>query len=193
MGIPNWAQEFQNELHLSNDRSLLLVGCGLIEAQLNDLIKIHLFPSTKTNPKEDPLFGSMKPLSSFSAQIEMGYRVGIYDANIRTVLNLLRSIRNDCAHTTSGIDLSMDPHANKILQIKQLLAYNEGPTLRSDIITVMMELTNLFNSAISNVDINTKNLGKPHRAYLFVREGRIVSSVGNQHYHPSHWDWGKSD
>ena len=56
-----------------------------------------------SNTMFDRLFGQYKPLSSFSAKIEIALAIGVIDKRIHANLNLIRLIRNDFAHEVSPL------------------------------------------------------------------------------------------
>jgi DNA-binding MltR family transcriptional regulator len=59
-------------------------------------------PGLEKGPKD--LFGSMKPLSSFSAKIRMGFALRLYGERTFHDLELLRELRNLFAHGKLAID-----------------------------------------------------------------------------------------
>jgi DNA-binding MltR family transcriptional regulator len=58
----------------------------------------------KDGPKD--LFGPMKPLSSFSAKIRMGFALRLYGERTFHDLELLRELRNLFAHGKLAIDFN---------------------------------------------------------------------------------------
>lgn len=65
----------------------------------------------------------MSPLSTFSAKIQITYRLGLIDKDIAHALNLVRRIRNSFAHELSGISLSNGAHSDRV---KELVAPFKG-------------------------------------------------------------------
>jgi hypothetical protein len=78
------------------DRGAVIIVATL----LDDLLATHLQNKmVKLNSEEeDKLFGPDRPLGSFSARIRMAYALGIIDRPAAKKLDILREIRNACAH-----------------------------------------------------------------------------------------------
>ena len=78
-------------------------GCYLNEA-LYDLLKIVLIPEKSKN---DTLFdGPQAPLGTFSAKIEMAYRLQLIDKETKESINLIRKVRNEFAHNLMKCNFS---------------------------------------------------------------------------------------
>jgi hypothetical protein len=74
---------------------IILLATAVDDALTRILKKYLKAPRTK---REDELFGVMRPLGSFSAKIEMAYRLALIPKQMARCYDLLRNIRNDCAH-----------------------------------------------------------------------------------------------
>lgn len=188
-----WHRQLQQELSASNDRSLMIVACAILEDTLRDLVKIHLIESPT---KEDVLFGRNGSVSNFSSVIDFAYRIQIIDKNIWTVLHALRKIRNDCAHSTDEIILTASPHRERLVLIQNKFAMLQADGVTSLSMVAMMISTALiasFSSGVWEVKHNTESNGRPFGKYLFVKEGKIAGSIYTRQWHPSHFDHHKSD
>lgn len=85
-----------NLISNENDRGAGLLAAALIETILSDLLRKRLVASPDQN---DKLFsGSNSPLGTFSAKIEMAYRLGVISKDLRDLIDGLRKIRNKFAH-----------------------------------------------------------------------------------------------
>ena len=116
MATGTWHEEIKQELYGSNERTIIIVACAMMQDKLIEILLSHL----KESPtKEDNLFGATRPLSSFSATIEMAYRLRVIDANIRKALNLLRKIRNHSAHSSTPFSFSSSPSKDRISEISK--------------------------------------------------------------------------
>lgn len=81
-----------------SDRGSVLVAVSIIDDILAQLLKVKLVPTLERN---DELFdGAYAPFSSFSARIDLAYRVALIGTNTRRSCHILRKIRNDFAHAT---------------------------------------------------------------------------------------------
>jgi len=87
---------FYYQMDGESDRGAVIVSVSLIDELLTNLVKAKLAPSLE---KSDELFdASFSPFGSFSAKIDLAYRIGVIEPNVRKSLHLLRKIRNDFAH-----------------------------------------------------------------------------------------------
>lgn len=99
-GPLHWDELFDSEFAKESDRACVILTGSLLDSALETLLKTLLFPATSG---EDPLFdGPNAPLTSFSARIEMAYRLGLIDSGFARCLHLVRRIRNDFAHNITG-------------------------------------------------------------------------------------------
>src|SRR6478736_2369671 len=76
--------------------SVSLAGT-LVEDSLRALLISRMAPGVEKDEPKD-LFGPMKPLSSFSAKIRMGFALKLYGERTFHDLELLRKLRNLFAH-----------------------------------------------------------------------------------------------
>ena len=99
-----WCDHFESSIIKESLRAqIVLSGCYLDEA-LYDLLKIVLVPE---NDKTDILFdGPQAPLGTFSAKIEMSYRMQLIDQDTKNSINLIRKIRNEFAHNLMDCDFT---------------------------------------------------------------------------------------
>gem|GEM_PF-1558735 len=109
-----WCDHFETSIVKESLRAqIVLSGCYLDEA-LYDLLKIVLVPE---NGKTDLLFdGPQAPLGTFSAKIEMSFRMQLIDKDTKASLSLIRKIRNEFAHNLMNCDFK-DP---------KILDYNDN-------------------------------------------------------------------
>jgi hypothetical protein len=74
-----------------SSRAKVLIYVAAIERSLQEILRNVLVPS---NQKEDVLLG--KVASTFEAQIDMAYRIGVVSHNMCRDLHILRELRDDC-------------------------------------------------------------------------------------------------
>jgi hypothetical protein len=85
-----------DEIDKQTDRGAAIVAATVLDNILENLIAARLIiPSPK---HKKALFGQYAPLSSFSAKIELGFALGLYDTERRASLDLIRDVRNKFAH-----------------------------------------------------------------------------------------------
>ena len=93
-------QRLQTELEKESDRGAVLVGAAMLEEALKDVLEAHLVPNPGSS---DPLFeGPTAPLQSFSAKIDLGYRLGLISDRFCRDMHVIRRIRNTVAHRVAG-------------------------------------------------------------------------------------------
>jgi DNA-binding MltR family transcriptional regulator len=81
-----------------SDRAVVILVGALLDNALSALLKSRLVASSS-----DSLFdGVNAPLSTFSARIDMAYRLGLISHQLSADLHLIKRIRNDFAHNVEG-------------------------------------------------------------------------------------------
>jgi hypothetical protein len=96
----NWLKRFSElskSLEAESDRGCVLVVSALVENALEDQISARLI---RKIAKDDELMShsTNSPISTFSAKINLAYRLGIIPAYERKIYHQLRELRNTCAH-----------------------------------------------------------------------------------------------
>ncbi|WP_215396146.1 hypothetical protein [Rheinheimera oceanensis] len=86
-----------------SDRGAVLIAAAMLELGLEKLLVAKLVESTV---KRDPIFENNGALGTFSAKIEMSYRLGLITKKQSVMFNIFRRIRNEFAHNVSSISLS---------------------------------------------------------------------------------------
>lgn len=116
------AVEILDILAKEGDRGCVLVATALLE----EAIELHLRARLVSSPsKSDELVSrsSMVPISSFSAKIDLAYRIGLFPHNERSIYHQLRKLRNECAHSSSNQDFSLPSFKERI---KNMIASSAG-------------------------------------------------------------------
>jgi DNA-binding MltR family transcriptional regulator len=89
-------REFEKE----SDRAAVILTASIADELLHGLVAARLVPVSSSN---DDLFdGANAPLGTFSARIEIAYRLGLISGKFARDLHLIRRIRNDFAHNIQG-------------------------------------------------------------------------------------------
>jgi hypothetical protein len=110
---------FLDSLAKEGERSAVVLGAERLNVSLEMLLKASMNPPPKS--KEDSLFDSSRPLSSFSSRIELAFRLGLIDRGFRDALNLIRNLRNDFAHATTVESLEFGKHASRLRELVKLV------------------------------------------------------------------------
>lgn len=89
--------EISKSLEAESDRGCVLVVSSLVENALEEQIIARLIPKIG---KDDELMSHSNygPISTFSAKINLAYRLGIIPTHERKIYHQLRELRNTCAH-----------------------------------------------------------------------------------------------
>lgn len=106
--------KFSEEFYSESERAAVIVGASKIDEILERLISKVLLPMAE---KEDELFGNEKPLGTFSSKINIAYRLGLIDLEMRRALHIYRKIRNDFSHNIFGCRLNQEPHINRLFEL----------------------------------------------------------------------------
>ncbi len=138
--------EYHELLSAESDRGTVIVAVSILDIALKNLIVSNLLPSLK---KEDKLInGAYSPLGSFSAKIEMSYRLGLLEESVVKQLLLLKDIRNDFAHRIAEAKLEQDNNRSRMQEI-----LNKSPELAD---AVLKSLDVVFQK--NGIERDSKNL-----------------------------------
>lgn len=116
--IEGFIAEFKGE----SERAAVILGAAKLDALLYQLLAKVLLPSVGN---QDELLDGDSPLSSFSARINLSFRLGLIDAKFARALHLIRKIRNSFAHEVSGASLTTGAHRDRIRELCLPLVENE--------------------------------------------------------------------
>ena len=95
------------------DRGSVILLTTAVEDQLTRRIKAEMVDLT--SDESNRLFGPDAPLGSFSAKIKLGYALGAIDGDISSICDLLREMRNACAHSGRPVSFA-DPELSDVMQ-----------------------------------------------------------------------------
>jgi hypothetical protein len=114
MGWKEESKEFRNEFSKETDRAAVILSAAKIDELLRLAIIKRLFPSPTSR---DDLLEPEEPLGTLRARIDIAYRLGLIDSAFARALHLIRKIRNDFAHESSGATLSSGAHADRVREL----------------------------------------------------------------------------
>jgi DNA-binding MltR family transcriptional regulator len=121
-----WQQQFFMEFDQESDRASVILAAIMLENALTMLLKTRLAPTGSTN---DPLFdGSTAPIGTFSAKINLAYRIGLIPASFTRELDLIRRIRNDFAHNIPGAKFDSPSVMQRISEILASQGFSKAST-----------------------------------------------------------------
>jgi hypothetical protein len=113
-------QAIVDEIERQTDRGAALVASAFLETRLTQLIAMRLHQS----PDDDissRVFKHDGALSSFSRKINMGYMLQLYPRTIWTMLDKVRDIRNDFAHSDAPLDFNNRSIADRSSNIEAVV------------------------------------------------------------------------
>lgn len=93
----------QRELEGASDRAAAIVAGAFLDEVLQELLCEFLIKGTAGDKK---LFEGTGALATFSAKIEMSYRLGLISQGEHRTLTTVRSIRNDFAHVLGELSFA---------------------------------------------------------------------------------------
>ena len=99
-------------------RPLIIIGAAKIEQLLFEMLNTFLLPKRIRGKEQDELLIGDTPLATFSARIKICHRLGLIDEKLCGTLELLRKIRNQCAHSVS-FDHAKSPVREHLAQFKR--------------------------------------------------------------------------
>ena len=103
-----------------NARPLIIIGAAKIEQLLLEMLATFLLPKRVKAKEQDELLEGDTPLGTFSARIKICHRLGLIDQKLCTTLELLRKIRNLCAHSIS-FDHAKSPVREHLTEFKRCI------------------------------------------------------------------------
>ena len=111
------ANELSNLVHIlagESDRGLALAGAAMLDDAIEVLLKAHFLDKPKVVKS---IIGPDRPIGTFSSRIKVAYILGLLEESEFLDLELIRKIRNDCAHSRSDVDFSAAPHKDRIAEL----------------------------------------------------------------------------
>jgi hypothetical protein len=109
-------QTLFDALKTESQRGRIIILGAHVDELLCGLLKKYL---KRPRSKDDKLFGGMGPLGSFASRIEMAHRVGLISPQAAHCYDILRKLRNDCAHTVKPFSFDDGEHKASFLAFKE--------------------------------------------------------------------------
>jgi hypothetical protein len=127
---PNqWDQTFCNQFEKESDRACVILSASMLDQALETLLKAYLVPIS--SKEDDFLEGLYAPISSFSAKIDLSFRIGLISAKFCRDLHLIRKIRNEFAHNISGCNFNNETVHRRVLELRRSSTFiDRQPTIR---------------------------------------------------------------
>jgi hypothetical protein len=112
-----WLVEFYAALKPESQRGKIIILTALIDDLLCEMLNAFL---KRSRTKEDKLFTQLGALGHFAARIEMAHRLGLISQDAANCYDMLRKIRNDCAHNSKNYSFDDKAHSAKFTKLKSL-------------------------------------------------------------------------
>jgi|GEM_PF-3186318 len=107
--------EIFDSLQAESDRGCVLVVGSMIELVIEEQISRRIIPAVN---KSGELVGrGSKPISSFSAKIDLAYALGLFPEEEWRVYHQLRELRNTCAHEIKQQHFNANHFSDRMLNI----------------------------------------------------------------------------
>lgn len=111
-------KKFIELLQQESDRGCVIVSAAMLDDILSQLLKRRLAPSLEK--KDELLEGGSSAFVTFSARIDLAYRMGLIRASVRATLHMLRKIRNDFAHISDPATFDSSSVQSRVHEIFKL-------------------------------------------------------------------------
>ena len=105
-----FAEDFKSE----SDRAAVILGAAKLDMMLFQILQARLVACATGR---DELLEGDSPLATFSARINVAFRLGLITAELARALHLVRRIRNSFAHEFSGVALSSGAHRDRVREL----------------------------------------------------------------------------
>ncbi|MFC1884765.1 hypothetical protein ACFL2O_08335 [Thermodesulfobacteriota bacterium] len=114
-----FVKEFSDE----SDRAAVVLGAAKLDQLLYQILQRKLLPAPSSR---DELLDGESALGTFSARINVCYRLCLIDAYYTRALHMIRKIRNAFAHEIDGCSLQAGSHRDRIRDLEApLVRYEE--------------------------------------------------------------------
>jgi hypothetical protein len=142
---------FKTVLAESERGRIILLACKVDELLL-ELLKTYFKPSREKKVNNDKLFGRMGLLGAFSSRIEMAHRVGLISKQSARCIDMLREIRNDCAHGMEPFSYQKGALGDKFQSFKKLSYEISGMERFFTLVEKLEILGDIGNQQFSKAD-----------------------------------------
>ncbi|MBR9910899.1 MAG: hypothetical protein GYB33_11185 [Gammaproteobacteria bacterium] len=126
-----WISKLLVDLVHQADRMLVLVSGQMVDESLYQLLDKFLIPKRS---KDTDILKDSRVLGTFSARINISYQLGLISKDFARDLDILRKMRNECAHSIDDMSLNNEALAKQTKEI-----YAHVPKSITAGITVLMK------------------------------------------------------
>jgi hypothetical protein len=123
----DWMKLWVANLHLSDDRSAAITSAAMLESVLEQALIGRLISNSDLR---DRMFGGNGFLNNFSAKIDVGYCVGLYNKKTHHDLHVIRRVRNRFAHEFGPLAFDHQ-EITTLCKSMQTLDYEHGVVVKA--------------------------------------------------------------
>ena len=129
-----WSDHFDASIRTESTRAKVVLAACYIDELLYQLLALALRP---VDTVKDPLLdGPQAPLGTFSAKIDLAFRLGLIVQKVQKRIHLVRKIRNEFAHNLDGCTFdsptinnwNLELHRlNDVATVERRASFSHGP------------------------------------------------------------------
>ena len=169
------------ELDNETDRGAVILAAAAFEDKLTARI-LHEFQPLNSREKAD-LFDFDRPLGSFSAKIRIAHAMGILDRPLKRIAEVVRVMRNACAHSGSGTAFIDEPMLMGLDFILQEFGYRGDELhLRSDGRPDWPRFLFLTAINILTVNVDKDTAGKDEPQYSQIYQAYVSYKAASEEW-----------
>ena len=147
-------ESYYDELNGVSDRAAAILAAAYFEGKLRDAIMCRFAQISSAFLEQTELgnrvFKDYNPIRDFSAKIEVGFALGLYNNEIRKNLQKARQIRNKFAHASKPVEFDNAEIATTICRQLEPNVLPDPDTLRSRYITYLKEVERHIQDPATN-------------------------------------------
>lgn len=102
-----------------NSNNALIIGGTRVDVELEKLLCKFL---RLDHVESNEIFKANQPAGSFSTKITLLSSIGLLDSRMKSIVTLIRKMRNTAAHTYKIIDLNEQSIGNQVRELKRFVA-----------------------------------------------------------------------
>ena len=110
-----WFTLLQAEFAKESDRASVILAVAMLDQALESLLRCHLVAIP--NSEDSMLDGAYAPISTFSARIDLCFRLGLISSRFSRDLHIVRRIRNGFAHNVTGCSFEDSAARNRVSEL----------------------------------------------------------------------------
>lgn len=110
-----WFNLLRSEFSKESDRASVILAVAMLDEALESLLRCHLVAIASSS--DSLLDGAYAPISTFSARIDLSFRLGLISSRFSRDLHIVRRIRNEFAHNVTGCSFDDGAARNRVNEL----------------------------------------------------------------------------